>query len=145
MQGRAKIAPDQYRRRSSDYDRFLTEMSDEDIDDVVGDQEVGGDQYIGGAQHGNPVTVSSSPYNATKNSSIIGVDTTGGAITVNLPDDSGDGQKITVQDVGGNASVNAITIAASNPPTINGAASVQITTNYGRLDIYFDGTNFFAG
>jgi len=145
MQGVGKIAPGPYRRTSSRFPGLLvTESRSDDLDDFLGDRETAGDNFIGGSDHRVPVPVSSSPFTVTKNHSLLLVDTTGGAINLELPTDSDDGHLLIVQDSGGNAGTNNITITATGGKTINGGASVAITSNYGGLDITYDGTNYFA-
>jgi len=52
--------------------------------------------------------------------------------------------EITVADEGGNAGTLAFVIDTESG-LINGGASVSVTTDYGKLSIHSDGTNFFAG
>jgi alcohol dehydrogenase YqhD (iron-dependent ADH family) len=56
-----------------------------------------------------------------------------------------DGDVIIVQDETGDAAAHNITIATAGTDTVNGAASVSLTTNYGRKTIVKRGAGkFFA-
>lgn len=77
---------------------------------------------------------------------VIGVNTTGGPFTVTLPLSSsipGSKQYI-IQDEGGLAGTNNLTIATSGSDVINGAANYIMNTNYEGVDIYNTGTAFFV-
>jgi hypothetical protein len=73
-----------------------------------------------------------------------GVTGTGGG-TITLPDAATlkDGDEIVIQDEGGNAGSSNITIARSGSDTINGGASVAISSNYGRRVIIKRGAGKF--
>jgi hypothetical protein len=79
----------------------------------------------------------------------IGVDTSGGAITINLPDgtssvNANQDQSFIIKDVSGDAGTNPITITTvGGTVTIDGATSKLINVAYGALTIKFDGTNYF--
>jgi hypothetical protein len=76
---------------------------------------------------GLPV-VPGTPWEASYNE-FVPVDTTGGAVTVNLPSAQRSfGERVTVKDVGGNAAVANITIASTYGDTIEGAV---ISTAFG--------------
>lgn len=53
------------------------------------------------------------------------------------------GQELILKDISGTASTNVITVDTANSELIDGAASVQINSNYGSLTLRYDGTNFF--
>jgi len=74
------------------------------------------------------------------------VDTTGGAVTVTLPSPALEGGlAIVVQDVGGSALANNITVARFGSEKINGQASSKVlSTAYGRLTFYSNGTDWYA-
>lgn len=87
-----------------------------------------------------PTTVSSSPYTISGSTKgFILVDTTGGAITINLPGALSPGRAYFIKDAG-NAGTNNITINPAGTDTIEGAGSKTISTNYGKLWITPDGT-----
>lgn len=86
----------------------------------------------------------SSATNTARDDHIIGVDTTGGAVTITLDtDDVESGRALIVKDEGGNAGSANITIDTEGSETIDGAASVTISTNYGYRNLYSDGSNWF--
>ncbi len=87
----------------------------------------------------------SANYTATVNDYLIGVDTTGGAVTITLPSAGAIAGKVfVINDEGGNAGTANITIATEGSETIDGSATATISTNYASLKIYSDGTNFFT-
>ncbi|MGH3205923.1 MAG: hypothetical protein ACRDP5_28310 [Streptosporangiaceae bacterium] len=73
---------------------------------------------------------------------IVGVDTSGGAYTMTLPDVTYSGQTYIIKDETGHAATNHITVATSSGQTIDGAASATISTNYGVLRVYSNGGNW---
>jgi len=83
-------------------------------------------------------------YTANVSDEIILVDTSGGAVTINLPISTGTdffmGQQITVKDSSGNAITGNITVNG-NGFTIDGAATKTIITAFGFLTMVFDGTS----
>lgn len=74
---------------------------------------------------------------------IIAVTDTTAARTITMPN-SGlvAGQRWTIKDESGGAATHAITISG-NGANVDGAASQVMNTNYGSVDIYCNGTNFF--
>lgn len=87
------------------------------------------------------VTASSSPFTLTPSSTksdFISVDSSGGAVTINLPSPSSWGGKmIEIKDSGGSAASNSITVSATG--SIDNLSSVQIVNNYGALSLLSDG------
>ena len=53
------------------------------------------------------------------------------------------GKVFVIKDAGG-AGTNAITIATAGSETIDGAASIQIISNYGAANLMFDGSNYLV-
>jgi hypothetical protein len=86
------------------------------------------------------VTPAESPYTARFNE-VVRVNTTAGPVTVNLPDQHGRavGEGVTVKDVGGNAAVNNITVAAVGTNTIDGGATDTIAAAKGFRKYVSDG------
>lgn len=74
----------------------------------------------------------------------VGVDTSGGAITITLDANNvfAGGRVWIIQDTAGNALVNNITVDTAGSETINGNATASIITNYGVLRIIYT-NNFF--
>jgi hypothetical protein len=85
---------------------------------------------------------------------IVGVDTTGGPVTLTLPNPTTTGrvggydngsQVFLIQDEGGSAAANNITIQPYGTEKINGTAAARLlSTNWGRLTFYTDGTDWFV-
>ena len=76
---------------------------------------------------------------------IIGVTDTSAPRTITLDtDDVIDGRIIIINDESGAAGTNNITIATEATETIDGSATQTISTNYGVLRVYSDGTNWFT-
>jgi hypothetical protein len=75
----------------------------------------------------------------------VSVDTTGGAVTVTLPDAGsvGAGFELIVKDGGGNAAVNNITVATVLSQTIDGSGtSATISTARGGMGLISTGSNW---
>lgn len=70
-----------------------------------------------------------SPYTVAANVSIVAVNTSGGAVTVNLPASVKLYRCILIKDVTGNAGANNITISG-NGNNIDGAGSITLNVNY---------------
>lgn len=100
----------------------------------------------GGSQQGNfLVTRSVSSSGSTSAGDyVIEVDSSGGPITLTVPVGTNlKGYSFIVKDVGGAASINNITITPTGK-TIDNVASKIISSAYGSLTIYYNGTNFFT-
>lgn len=67
---------------------------------------------------------------------------TGGGDTITLPESPARGKMFMIKDASGGAGTDNLTIDTVGAPTIDGAASVIINTNYMGLQFYFDGTNY---
>jgi|GEM_PF-732768 hypothetical protein len=76
----------------------------------------------------------------------IGADTSSNTITLTLPAASaaGSGKTYVIKDEGGNAAANAITVDGNGSETVDGAATVDVTSPYGALNLYSDGSNWFV-
>lgn len=66
-----------------------------------------------------------------------------GAVALTLPANPGLGQRAIVQDSSGAASGNNITISPDSG-NINGAGSYVFSTDYGRVTMIFNGTQWIA-
>ena len=71
---------------------------------------------------------------------LVKVDTSGGAVTVTLPSSMPTGKVFVIKQAG-HAS-NAVTIATAGSETIDGAASVSLSSAYGAANLMFDGSNY---
>lgn len=90
-------------------------------------------------------TATGTDYTAKDYDTIIGVTDTSVARTITLPSTSVvPGKTITIKDESGAAGTNNITIATAGTETIDGAATATISTNYGVIRLYSDGTNWFT-
>lgn len=92
------------------------------------------------------VTSTAITYQILVTDYIVSVTDNSAARTISLPTGAsvGIGQTFVIKDAAGTAgSANAITIDTAGAETIDGASSVQITTNYGSMTIYYNGTNYF--
>lgn len=85
-------------------------------------------------------------YTTTTKEEVVGIDTNSASVTVTLDSTSaGDqGHKIIIKDEGGNAGTNGITIDTAGTETIDGASSTSITSNFGSITVYSDGTNWYG-
>ena len=76
---------------------------------------------------------------------VIGVDNTSAARTITLGRGLiKRGRFIDIKDESGGAAANNITVATEGSETIDGAATATISTNYGVVRLYSDGTNWFT-
>jgi hypothetical protein len=70
-------------------------------------------------------------------------DATGGAFTVTLPAAAGvSGQSISVKKT--DASANAITVDGNGSETIDGAATLALSTRYAAVTLWSDGSNWWV-
>lgn len=81
----------------------------------------------------------------TDGESIVGVTDTSVARTITLATaDLEDGKVIIINDESGGAGTNNITIDTEGSETIDGAATIVISTDFLRVRLYSDGTNWFT-
>ena len=92
------------------------------------------------------ITTTATDYYANGSESIIAVTDTGSPRTVHLPDAANVSKVVMrIKDQSGGAAVNNITIKpADGAQTIDGAASVAISSNYGVKIVYSNGTAWFT-
>jgi len=101
--------------------------------------------YVEDLQEGNVKHVSKSSNYTTNGEVIIGVDTSSSAVTITLATaDCKAGKVVIINDEGGNAGTNNITVATEGSETIDGSATATISSNNGTLRLYSDGSNWFS-
>jgi hypothetical protein len=76
---------------------------------------------------------------------IYPVDTSGGAVTLTLATDIvSEGAYVIVNDEGGAAATNLVTVDTEGSAVIDGATSRTIDSDYGALSFYSDGTDWYS-
>ena len=91
----------------------------------------------------NRTAVTTPTYTVLSTDSIIGVNDAN-TVTLSFPAAiQADGKIWTVKDESGAGAANNIVIRIDGTQTIDGATNQTISTNYGAVDIYSDGTNMF--
>ena len=96
-----------------------------------------------GALDLNYTAVNTTPYAVTGTDDYLGVDSSGGAITVELPNAPSVGRAFIIKDSTGSAFTNNITVTTvGGAVTIDGATSVLFVTNYQSLQVIFNGTSY---
>jgi hypothetical protein len=97
----------------------------------------------GPLQYTSTTTVTAAGGFTVTNETVVIVRKTSGAATaVTLPTVSGakdNGRTVVVKDGKGDAGTNNITIADPGSATIDGAASLVISANYGKATLCYDG------
>ena len=85
-----------------------------------------------------------SNYSITSADHFVGVDTSGGAVTLTLPARASvaEGKIYIIKDEGGNAATNAIKIETADAARIDNLNSVSLVSNYGAVSIYFNATDW---
>lgn len=92
-----------------------------------------------------PVTQVSTNYTALDSDVLIAVDSTGGAVTITLPDDAEEGRKYIVKDRGGLAAEENITIVVENDTyEIDGGSEWILGINRASVTLVFDGTEWMT-
>lgn len=90
-------------------------------------------------------TATAISYTATSQDWIIGVTDTSAPRTITLPAASAlAGKQLVIKDESGGAATNNITVDGNASETIDGAATLVISANYGVVRIYCDGANWFT-
>jgi hypothetical protein len=109
-----------------------------------------GNTTIIGSQTGfvnTSVNFAASPYSVSATDFYLAVNSSGGAITITLPALATKGSHLIIADASGNAGTNNITVSGNgnNIAAYGSSAATQlITTNYGLLDLTFNGTIWIA-
>lgn len=91
----------------------------------------------------NYTLVNTSPYTVLSTDDYLGVDSSGGAITVKLPNGPATGRVFYVKDSTGSAAAHNITITTvGGAVNIDGATSFVMNTNYESASVIFNGTSY---
>ena len=92
------------------------------------------------------VSIANSPYKVKPTDYFVGVDTSHGAITVELPESSSVGAGFTffLKDEGGMAAANNITVTTPIRETLEGSDRLIVTTGYSSYQLYTNGINWFV-
>tara|TARA_B100000424_G_C22655554_1_gene361076 strand:- start:23 stop:463 length:441 start_codon:yes stop_codon:yes gene_type:complete len=80
----------------------------------------------------------------TPDDHFLGVNTSGGAVTLTLPaqSDVAEGKIYIIKDEGGSAATNAIKIETADAARIDNLNSVALISNYGAISIYCNGSHW---
>lgn len=90
-----------------------------------------------------PINFASSPYTVLTADQYLSVDTSGGAITVNLPNTTTTGRVVYIKDATGNAATNNITITTTGGVVnLDGATSFVISNSYGMIAVIWNGVSY---
>jgi hypothetical protein len=91
----------------------------------------------------NYTAVSSSPYVVQATDDFLGVNSSGGAITVELPNAPATGRVYTIKDSTGSAATHNITVTTvGGTVTIDGSTSFVMNTAYEAINVLFDGVSY---
>lgn len=83
-----------------------------------------------------PVDFADSPYTVPANVSYLAVNTSGGAITINLgAAEARNGVALIIKDVSGDAAANNITINPDGAETIDELASIAVNVDFGGFHL----------
>lgn len=105
---------------------------------------IGGRLITLGARQSKVTEVTAATYVIKRTDHIIDVNFAG-AVSLTCPEQPFRGQEWLVQDSSGAASSNNISLSPSTGLNLNGGSSpVVLATNYGRLLIVYNGTQFIA-
>lgn len=89
------------------------------------------------------ISTSASTYVVLTTDALIGVDSSGGARQVNLPNAPATGRIFTIKDSTGSAATNNITVTTvGGTVTLDGATTYVMNTAYQSIDVFFDGANY---
>lgn len=89
------------------------------------------------------IVFADSPYTTVASDQFISVDTSGGAVTVRLPNVPDTGRVYTIKDSTGSAAANNISVTTvGGVVNIDGAATLLMNSNYQAVSVIFDGTAY---
>lgn len=111
------------------------------VNDIEAQSKIGSKQKVHLIQQADSAT-----YNIELTDFIVAVTDAGVARTINLPKASlaGFGKVYIVKDASGSISSTTITIDSNGTETIDGDTTYVISTNFGRIGMYCDGSNWFT-
>ena len=90
-----------------------------------------------------PVNNAASPYTVLATDSFLAVNTSGGAVTIRLPNAPATGTVFYVKDSNGTAAASNITVTTvGGAVNIDGATSFVMNTAYESINVVFDGTAY---
>ena len=94
----------------------------------------------------NVVVIGGATYAMTSTDRFVGVDYSGGSVTLTLPSAASCtlGTTLIIKDVGGNATANNIDINAQGGDLIDGAASQSITQDYNSYTLIYSRANTWS-
>lgn len=82
---------------------------------------------------------------STEDSRFALMDTSSSTATFTLSTaDNNEGRVITVVDIGGNATNNAITVNTEGSANVDGGSSISVGSNHGQVTVMSDGTNWWS-
>lgn len=89
------------------------------------------------------VNFAASPYTVLTTDQFLAVNSTGGAITIRLPNAPATGRVIYIKDVLGTANTNSITLTTvGGSVTIDGATTFVMNTQYESVSVVFTGSSY---
>lgn len=89
------------------------------------------------------VNVGRSPYVVISTDEYLAVDSSGGAVTIELPNAPAVGRSYIIKDSTGSAAVHNITIiSVSGAVTIDGSTTFVMNTNYEAIQVLFNGSTY---
>jgi hypothetical protein len=85
-----------------------------------------------------------SNYSITSADHFVGVNTSGGSVTVTLPAAStvAEGKIYIIKDEGGQAATNNIVVNTADSAKIDSLNAVSLVSNYGAISIYFNASDW---
>jgi hypothetical protein len=89
------------------------------------------------------VNFAASPYTVLSTDQFIAVQSSGGAITIRLPNAPGTGRTYIIKDANGAAATSNISITTvGGTITIDGQTTYTLVSNYGSISVIYDGANY---
>jgi hypothetical protein len=89
------------------------------------------------------VAVGASPYTVLSTDQFLAVQSTGGAITIKLPNAPATGRVIVIKDSTNDAATNNISVTTvGGTVTIDGQTTYTMNVNYQAISVVFDGSNY---